>query len=161
MKTFLSVVASIALTLQTLGIPQTFNNNAFLGAVGVPFEEAAGQIAAFEPGAQPKGQWAPVRGRSDTLELKLDALVFGIPASEITAVKSGDRVAKFRVLYRTLDDRKRGKQAASLEERVLAGIAAFTGQSVNRRQPVIHNGVQISTISAANGDVTVEFARAS
>ena len=59
------------------------------------------------------------------------------------------------------DDRKRGKQTASLEERVLGGLGAFTGKSVERRQPTTHNGVQITVTSAANGDVTVEFARAS
>ena len=100
MKTILSVLASVAFTLQAFGIPQTFNNNnnPFFLQAGMPFEQAAGQPGAFEPGAELKGEWAPMQGKKDTLRLKLEAVVFGIQASEITAEKSGDRVTKFRVV---------------------------------------------------------------
>jgi hypothetical protein len=161
MKPLLSILACAGLTLGAFAIPQTFNNNPFLAATGSQFEEAAGQVAAFEPGAEPKGQWAPVHGQKDALKLKLDAVVFGIPASEITAQRAGDRIAKYQVLYRAADDRKRGKQESSLEARVLAGVSAFTGKSATPVKPTIHRDVQITVKAAANGDVTVEFARAS
>jgi hypothetical protein len=161
MKTLLSVLAGIALAFAAYAIPQTFNNNPFFGATGQQFEEGAAQVAAFEPGAEPKGEWAPVQGAKEKIKLKLDAVVFGIPASEITAQKSGNRITNFRVLYRASDDRKRGKQETKLETRVLAGVSAFTGKSAVLREPTLHNGVNITVTAAASGDVTVEFARAS
>src|SRR5829696_8835822 len=109
MKTFLSVLASGALVTVALGIPQTFNNG-FLAAVGQQVEDAVAQVAAFAPGAEPKGKWSPVAGNRDVLKLEQTAVAFGVPASEVTAERKENAVAKYRIVYRAADDRKRGKQ---------------------------------------------------
>jgi hypothetical protein len=162
MKTLLSILTASAFTLSALAIPQTFNNgNGFFGAAGQQFEDFAGQVAAFGPGAEMKGKWAPVKGKKDLMKLQLDAAVFGIPASEITAQKTGNQVVKFNVLYREGGQKKGAKPAGSLQDRVLAGVKAYTGKDVQPSKPVEHNGVQIDVAPASNGDVAVSFSRPS
>jgi hypothetical protein len=163
MKTFLSLITSGALVTIVFAIPQTFNsnNNGFVNAVGQQVEDVVAQGAAFEPGAEPKGQWSPVAGKADVLKLELSAVVFGVPASEVTAERKNNAVTKYRIVYGASDDRKRGKQQNSLEARVLAGISAYTGKSATTREPIAHKGAKIAVTRTKNGDVTVEITRAS
>jgi hypothetical protein len=162
MKTLVTILTGAALTMSSLAIPQTFNQgfNPFFGAVGMQFEDFAGQENAFGPVAGVKGQWVPIQGKKDTLKLAMSADVFGIPASEITAQKSGETVVSYRVAYRAKDDAKRTKQKTKLEERVLAAIGAYTGQSTSLTKPVEHKGVKIAVALEKNGDVLVTFTRA-
>lgn len=156
MKTLIaSVLAGLALCSASLAIPQVFGNR-FFGAVGQQFEDFA--IAALGPGAELKGQWAPVGGKAGTMKLDMTAVVFGVPASEITAEKSGDTATKFRVMYRAADDRKRGGQAATLRERVMAGVRVYAGAEV--KGTVIYKGAQIKVADGAKGDVSVEISKA-
>jgi hypothetical protein len=163
MKTLLSLALGSALTIGALGIPQNFNGggNGFFGAIGINFEDFAGQAAAFDPGAKMPGKWAPVRGQKNTVKLELDAVVFGIKASEITASKSDDKVLQFRVAYRVADHRKDKGEPGTLEARVMAAVNAYTGKSVTLGHPVDYKGVQISVGLGGNGDVFVTFSRAS
>jgi hypothetical protein len=163
MKTILSVLTSCALVTIAFSIPQTFNNNAnvFGNVVGQPLEDVVVQAAAFDPGVEPKGEWTPAAGKPNVLKLELSAIVFGVPASEVTIERKDKAVAKYRVIYGAADDRKRGKQQNSLEARVLAGISAYTGKSATTREPIIFKGTKIEVTRAKNGDVTVEITRAS
>lgn len=165
MKTLVTIFAGAALTMSTLAIPQTFNQgfNPFFGAVGMQFEDFAGQQDAFGPAQGMKGQWAPIQGKKDALKLANSADVFGIPASEITAQKSGETVVSYRVAFSAKDDARRAKQkpASKLETRVLAAVGAYTGQSASLDKPVEHKGVKIAVALAKNGDVFVTFTRAS
>jgi hypothetical protein len=161
MKTFLSVLTSGVLVTAALAIPQTFNNNGFLNAVGQQVEDAVAQPAAFAPGAEPKGKWSPMPGKPDVLKLEHTAVAFGVPASEITAERKDKAIAAYRIVYRADDDRKRGKQESSLEDRVRAGISAYTGQSATTRAPIAHKGVNIAVQPGKGGDVTVLITKAS
>ena len=160
MKTLLSVLASVGFATLALAIPQTFNNNTFVNAVGQPLEDAVAQVAAFEPGVEPKGQWSSVAGKPDVLKLELSAVVFGVPASEVTAERKNNAVAKYRIVYGADDDRKRGKQQSSLEARVLAGISAYTEKPATLREPIVYKGVKIAVLRGKRGDVIVEISRA-
>src|SRR5688572_25455800 len=133
MKTLVTILAGAALTMSTLAIPQTFNQgfNPFFGAVGMQFEDFAGQQDAFGPVAGMKGQWVPISGKKDALKLAMTADVFGLPATEITAQKSGGNVVSYRVAYSAKDDAKRARQKSKLQDRVLAAIGAHTGQSAS------------------------------
>jgi hypothetical protein len=164
MKILVTILAAAALTMSSLAIPQTFNQgfNPFFGAVGMQFEDFAGQQDAFGPMEGMKGQWVPIQGKKDMLKLAMSADVFGIPASEITAQKEGNKVQSYRVAYSAKDDAKRGKkQKTKLEDRVLAAIGAYTGQSASLTKPVEHKGVKIAVALEKNGDVFVTFTRAS
>src|SRR6185436_1736058 len=131
-KFFLSMTCALAFATIAFAIPQTFfgNGNGFFGAAGQQFEDAA--VAAFGPGGQMKGEWAPVRaGATDEEVLKMTAVVFGVPATKVTRHKSGGHVEKYRVLYTKADDAKRAKQksASTLQERVTAAVRTYTGAS--------------------------------
>jgi hypothetical protein len=163
MKTLLSLALGAALTAGALGIPQNFNggNGGFFGAVGINFEDFAGQVAAFEPGARMPGKWTPVRGQKGVVKLELDAAVFGIKASEITAQKSDDKVLKFSVVYRAADHRNKKGESGQLEARVITAINAYTGKSVALGTPVDYKGVRIAVALGGNDDVFVTFTRPS
>lgn len=157
MKTLLSLALGAALTAGALAIPQTFNGGGFFGAAGINFEDFAGQTAAFDVGSKLPGKWAPVHGQKDVVKLELDAVVFGIPATEITASKSGEKVKEFRVLYKDDDAHARHQKKGLLQERVLAAIKTFTGKPVDVSHPVDYKGVNIAVGLGGNGDVIVSF----
>jgi hypothetical protein len=158
MKTlFASVAAACAFAGAAIAIPQTFGiGNGFFGATGQQFEDFA--IAAVGPGAELKGKWAPVRGGDGKRRLDVTAVVFGVQASEVTAETSANGGTKYRVLYRAADDRKRGRQAASLRERVAAGIRSYTGADAGK--PVPYKGALVTLAEGAKGDVSVEITKA-
>jgi hypothetical protein len=160
MKTLLSVLAGAALTVSALAIPQTFNQGGFFAAAGQPFEDFAGQVAAFGPGAEMKGKWAPVRGQKGAMKLELDAVVFGIPAKEIRAQKHENNVLSYSVVYSHDLEKKQGAQKSDLLTRVLAAISAYTGKSVKQQEKIDHKGVNILVGLGGNGDVHVTFSRA-
>ncbi len=156
MKTLLtSVLAAGVLAGAAVAIPQTFGNG-FFGSIGKPFEDVA--VAAVAQGGEMKGTWAPVRGKEGTQRLDMTAVVFGVQASEVTEVKSGNGAAKYHVLYRAADDKKRGKQNATLRERVESGIRTYTGAEV--KGPVTYKGARVTLEDGAKGDVSVEIAKA-
>ena len=78
----------------------------------------------------------------------------------MTAERKDKAIAKYRIVYRADDDKKRGKQASSLEARVLAGISAFSGQSATAQTPITYQGVKIALERGKRGDVTVEITKA-
>jgi hypothetical protein len=138
-----------------LAIPQNFGGG-FFGAVGKPFEDFA--IAALRPGAELKGEWQAVPKEKDKLRLAMEAVVFGIPASEII-VENPDRVVtKFTVIYRAADDRKRGKATAPLKDRVISGVRAYTGSPMASGQPAEYQNARFSVVEA-KGDVTLEITK--
>ncbi len=158
MKTKLTSVIIACLVAQVaLAIPQTFRNG-FFGAAGQQFEDFA--VASLDPGADMKGKWAVVAGKEGTLRLDMTAVVFGVPASEVIAQKSGDHVSKYIVTYSSADDRKRGKSDAPLKNRVIAGVSAYTGGDVKAKQPAVYKGTQFLVQDGAKGDVVVEISKA-
>ena len=93
--------------------------------------------------------------------MELDAAVFGIKASEITAQKADDKVVKFSVVYRAADHRNKKGESGRLDARVLAAINAYTGKSVALGKPVDYKGVRIAVALGGNDDVFVTFSRPS
>ncbi len=156
MKTLItSVLTGLALCCASLAIPQVFGNR-FFGAIGQQFEDFA--IAAVGPGAELKGEWVPVRGKEDSKRLDMTAVVFGVPASEITAENSGSSGMRYRVVYRAADDRKRGAKAATLRERITAGVRAYAGSEA--KGTATYKGAQIKVEDATKGDVSVVISKA-
>lgn len=153
--TLQSILCACVLSTAAIAIPQTFNGG-FFGAVGQQFEDFA--IAALGPGAELKGKWVAVAKQEGKLRLELDAVVFGIPASEIIAEKAGGSVIKYSVTYKTADDRKRGKAASPLKMRVLAAVGAYTGAAVALGKPADYKGARF-TVAEAKGDVSVEITK--
>jgi len=154
--TLKSILCACILSTAAIAIPQTFNGG-FFGAVGQQFEDFA--IAAVAPGAELKGKWVAVAKEDGKLRLALDAVVLGIPASEITAEKTAGGATKFTVTYKAGDDRKRGKAAAPLKTRILGALRAYTGAEAAPGKPVDYKGARF-TVAETKGDVSVETTKA-
>ena len=155
-RTLQAIISACILCGSVLAIPQNFNGG-FFRAAGQPFEDFA--IAALGPGAELKGKWIAVAKQEGKLRLAVDAVVFGIPASEVVVEKSGGGVAKYTVTYKAADDRKRGRAAASLKDRVLGAVRAYTGTSMESGRPADYKNARIS-VAESKEDVTLEITKA-
>lgn len=169
MKTLLSLVIVFSfLAGRSSAIPQTVGGGGFLGAVGVPFEQFATARDTWAPGAELKGRWQP-RGRQvasaagvETLDLAVDANVFGIPAAQVSAEKSGGVVRRIVVRF----DESKGKaggnaRGGDLFARVTSNIQAMAGEpkakSPGGDLTFRHEAAQIVARRAGAKEVLVEF----
>lgn len=155
-RTLQAIISACVLCGSALAIPQNFGGG-FFGATGQAFEDFA--IAALGPGAELKGKWIAVANQAGKLRLAGDAVVFGIPASDVVVEKTGGGVAKYTVTYKAADDRKRGRAGASLKERVVGAVRAYTGASMESGRPVDYKNARIS-VAESKGDVTLEITKA-
>jgi hypothetical protein len=138
MKMILPCIAVSFLFLNdSIGIPQTFGtgNNGFFGAVGVQFEQFAASPATWQPGADLKGSWRAPGGNVskvkgvETLELGLDAAVFGIPAAQVSVERGGGAVRRFVVRFDESKMKNGGKaHAGGLFSQVTANLTALAGE---------------------------------
>lgn len=137
-------------------IPQNFNQGGgFFIANGMAFENFATDKGTWADGAPLKGEWsAPDAGHAQTL--KGDAVVFGLPAAEITAHRDAYRVTKLRVVFRETK-----KNSRPLLERVLQNVRAFTGESSrpagNGAHKFRHGAAQILVRATVAKEVVIEF----
>jgi hypothetical protein len=136
MKAILLFLAASLLALgELVAIPQTFGTGGpvFRNAVGMSFEEYAASRDTWQPGAELKGTWrasaASKAEGAETLELALDAVVFGIPAAQVFVERSGTVVRRFVVRF---DERKMkdgGKaHAGGLFSLVTTNLTALAGE---------------------------------
>jgi hypothetical protein len=131
MKTILAALAAGVLFANVAhAVPQTFGNG-FLGAVGVAFEKYAASPDPWAQGAELKGPWksrAGAKGGVENLDLAVDAIVFGIPAVQISAERAAGVVRRFSVRYDEAKMRNARSGAGGLYERVVANITALAGE---------------------------------
>ena len=167
MKTCLSVCASLLLLLEySSAIPQRVSG--FLGAAGMPFEQFAMAGETWAPGADLKGKWnarvekAPAKDGIETLDLAIDADVFGIPAAKVSAERAGGVVRRFIVRY---DEAKltggvRAK-GGNLFARVTANLQAMAGvptsKSPGGELTFHHDAATIVARHEGAREVVVEF----
>jgi hypothetical protein len=112
-------------SVAAFAIPQNFSQGGgFLIQAGMAFEQFAADKATWAPGAALKGEWNPPAANG-AQTLKNDAVVFGLPASEITAERSSDRVSRFVVVFREGDKKKGGK----FFDQVAQQVGAFAGSA--------------------------------
>lgn len=170
MKTCLAVCASLFFLLEySSAIPQQING--FLGAAGMPFEQFAMAGDAFAPGADLKGRWnarvekVPAKNGVETLDLAMDADVFGIPAAKVSAERAGGVVRRFIVRYdeAKLKGRARAK-GGDLFARVTANLQAMagepTGKSSGGELTFRHEAATIVARREGAREVVVEFSPA-
>ena len=170
MKTLLSVSASLLLLLEySSAIPQQVGG--FIGAAGMPFEQFAMTGAVWAPGADLKGKWnarmekGPAKNGIETLDLALDADVFGIPAAKVSAEREGGAVRRFIVRY---DEAKlKGSARAKggdLFARVTANLQAMAGEpkskSPSGELTFRHESATIVARHDGAREVVVEFSPA-
>ena len=166
-----SIIVSLAVTVVlaagALGIPQTFNQGVFPGNVfllrnGVAFEQVAGDPANWAKAADLTGRWAK-RGAT-TLVLEDAAVVFGVPADEITAERSGDAVQSMRVVFHEKAAKGGAGKAPDLLAQVTANVRAFTGDdgagAKGGGTVFKHKTLTITVRRGKAREVIAEFARA-
>jgi hypothetical protein len=137
MKALLSlVILCFILSVRSAAIPQNVGGTTgFFGAAGVPFEQFAVARDTWEKDAELKGSWQ-ARGTGaasakdvETLDLAMDADVFGIPAAQVSAERAGGTVRRFIVRF---DEKKSkaagGARGGDLFARVSANLRAMAGE---------------------------------
>jgi hypothetical protein len=133
----LCITASLAFLNDSLAIPQNFGvgNNGFFGFVGVQFEQYASAPETWQPGAELKGTWraaatkAPKVKGLETLDLGMDAAVFGIPATQVSVERAGGSVRRFVVRFDETKNAQAGKPAkGGLFSQVTANLTALAGE---------------------------------
>jgi len=155
MKLLLSFVLGVVFSPMAWAIPQTVQGPGALILAGRPFEQFASDRATWAPGAALPGAWsAPAADGARTFTEP--AVIFGLPAAEVRASQSSDRLTQFRVVYR-----ETGKERRTLFTRVTQGIAAFTGHpatSEGKDAKVFrHEKTQIRATPVREGEVIVEI----
>jgi len=119
---------------RSLAIPQSVGIG-FVNAVGMRFEQFAAARETWLPGAELKGRWI-VRGKkpgaadgAETLDLAMDAEVFGILASQVSAERIGGTVRRFVVRYDESKIKTAGKaRGGDLFARVTTNLQAAVGE---------------------------------
>ncbi len=154
MKILLSLCLSAAFAATVMAIPQTITSPTVL-LNGRNVEQFASTPASWSPNAGLPGPWsAPAADGTQTLTDKTS--VFGIPAAEVQATRSSDRLTRMRVVFRDS-----GKDRHTLLTRVSQGIAAFTGHPAREEghdAKVFHyEKTQIRATSGHEGEVVVDF----
>ena len=108
-----------------LALPnQVFMGNGFLGAAGMSFEDFIAGTDAWGRVAALKGDWVPAatKGPRQTLRLAQTAVVFGLPAKEVTVDKENGLLVLATVRY--VEEKK---DAGNLAVRLRRAIAAWAG----------------------------------
>ena len=131
MKAILAVFASVVLLGKLAhAVPQSVGNG-FLGAVGVAFEKYAASAGPWAQGAELKGPWkarAEKKGDVENLDLAVDAIVFGIPAAQISAERAAGVVRRFTVRFDEGKMKNAKPNAGGLYAQVVANITALAGE---------------------------------
>ena len=168
MKALLSlVILSSFLSSRSAAIPQNFGNNGFLAAAGMSFEEFAAARDTWEKGAELKGRWqarakkAPAAEGVETLDLAMDADVFGIPAAQISAERVGGVVRRFVVRFDESKAKTAGHARGDLLSRVTANLQAMAGEPTAKSPggdlTFRHEAALIGARRAGAKGVLVEF----
>lgn len=122
--------ASLLLANLAHAVPQSVGNG-FLGAVGIPFEKFAAAAGPWAQGAELKGPWkarAEKKGDVENFDLAVDAIVFGIPAAQVSAERVSGAVRRFTVRFDEGKMRNAKSSAGGLYAQVVANITALAGE---------------------------------
>jgi hypothetical protein len=168
MKLILSLLILLSiLPDRSLAIPQTVGGG-FLNAAGMRFEEFAAARETWLPGAELKGRWL-ARARkpgaaegAETLDLAMDAEVFGIPASQVSAERIGGTVRRFVVRFDESKTKTPGKaRGGDLFARVTTNLQAAVGEpqakSPGGEMTFRHEASVIVARRAGAREVLIEF----
>ena len=154
MKTLLFLCVSASLVAMSWAIPQTITSGGIFGS-GRSLEKFAGDRETWPPSAALPGPWSPPAANG-VRTLTDSTTVFGLPAAEVRAEQSNDRLTRLRVTFRD-----NGKDKRTLFTRVSQNIAAFTGhppREEGRDAKVFrYEKTQIRATPAKEGEVIVEF----
>lgn len=115
------------------GIPNTFGGfGGFINPAGMRLEDFAAQKKIWNPRAELKGTWELWKDDSVTdttielLHLKMSALVFGVPASEVTVQRKDDKILQFQVVFEPYD---KIKDFDRLSKMVKTNASLWSGSS--------------------------------
>ncbi len=168
-KVILAVLAAGVLLADTASaIPQTFSGvNGFANAVGMAFEQYAASADPWAPGAELKGPWKPRDGKPakagavETLDLGVDATVFGIAAAQVSAERVAGVVRRFTVRFVEGKSTNGKARAGGLYEQVLANLKALAGEAKSVApsggKTFRHESALITARKAGGKEVIVEF----
>ena len=164
MKAFLSAVAaSILLTISAHAVPQTLGNGIF-GAAGVAFEKYAASAGPWAQGAELKGPWkarAGKKGDVENLDLAAEAVVFGIPAAQISAERAAGVVRRITVRFDEGKMKNAKANPGGLYAQVIANITALAGDakeiSPGGEKSFRYESSLITARKSGGKDVIVDF----
>lgn len=131
MKTILSALsAALLLANSAYAIPRTIGNGIF-GAAGVAFEKYVASPDVWAEGAELKGPWKARAGKKDAVEnldLAAEAVVFGIPAAQISAERTAGLVRRITVRFDEGKMKNAKSNPGGLYAQVIANITALAGE---------------------------------
>ena len=134
----------------------------------MPFEQFAMAGGAWEPGADLKGKWnarvekVPAKNGVETLDLAMEADVFGLPAAHVSAERAGGAIRRFIVRFDE-SKLKGGARAkgGDLFARVTANLQAMAGEpkgkSPSGELTFVHEAAKIVARREGAREVVVEF----
>jgi hypothetical protein len=168
MKTIFAVLAAGIFFADTAcAIPQTFNPNGFQGAVGMPFEQYVATVAVWAPGATLKGPWKPRDRKAakadglETLDLGVDATVFGIAAAQVSAERVAGVVRRFMVRFDESKQKNGKARAGGLYDQVMTNLTALAGEaksvSPSGEKIFRYESALITARKSGGKEVIVEF----
>ncbi len=132
MKAILSALAvAFLLARSAQAVPQTIGNGIF-GAVGVAFEKYAASPDLWAQGAELKGDWkarAGKKGDVENLDLAAEAIVFGIPAAQVSAERTAGVVRRITVRFDEAKLKNAKSNPGGLYAQVIANITALAGDA--------------------------------
>ncbi len=131
----------------------------FIVSAGMSFENYSEKEDTWKPGAELPGKWEVWANSGDqdsgveAYRLSLTANVFGIRASQVTALVKDDRILQFNVVF----DKKPGR-SASLVNQLKTNIRSFTGEKGDTEKRIFaHKNIDIQIKDGSNGSVVVTF----
>ena len=134
----LAVVCCAGIVIFSFGklgaIPNTFGG--FINQAGMRLEDFAARKAMWEPNADLKGTWELWKDEAVTdpaielFRLKLNAVVFGVTASEVTVQRKDDRIIQFQVVFEPSD---RKTSLDKLDRTLKTNASLWSGASASSK----------------------------
>lgn len=166
MRTILAVLAAgIFLVNLVQAVPQSVGNGrGFFGAAGMTFEKYAASPDAWAQGGELKGLWkarAGKKGDVENLDLAEDAVVFGIPAAQVSVERAAGAVRRITVRFDEGKMKNARTNAGGLYAQVMANITALAGEpmasSPGGEKSFRYESSQITARKSGAKEVIVDF----
>lgn len=158
-----ALFAALLVTNLAQAVPQTLGNGIF-GAAGVAFEKYAASAGPWAQGAELKGPWkvrAEKKGDIENLDLAAEAVVFGIPASQISAERSAGIVRRITVRFDERKMKSAKTNPGGLYAQVIANITALAGEpkqtSPDGEKSFRYESSLITARKSGGKEVSVDF----
>ncbi len=129
-----ALFAALLVTNLAQAVPQTLGNGngRLFGALGVAFEKYAASAEPWAQGAELNGPWKARAGKEgdiENLDLVADAVVFGIPAAQISAERAAGVVRRITVRFDEGKLKNVKSNPGGLYAQVIANITALAGDA--------------------------------